>query len=121
MPDTRPDEELRSEERRKGHTNLDVWQAHINKQIAAEWLDIEKLVAWHGGYRLNAVLIKKNDEGWLLMIKAHRNGRAYVAYVQSASLAEAYEFGGELSSRGLLTWQDDKHPSNWLKKLLNII
>lgn len=117
---TATDTQLRSEERRKGHTNRDAWQARINQQIAAEWLDMEKLVAWHGGYRLNALIVKKNEHGWMLMVKAHRNGRAYVAYVQSESLPEAYEFGGELASRGLLTWQHDGYPTTWLKRLLNI-
>lgn len=120
MLKTNPDARLRSDERRTNERNKDAWQALINTQIGNQWLDIEKHIGWHGGYRLNQLVLKKNDEGWLLIVKAHRNGRAYAAYLQTESLPEAYEFGGELASRGLLTWQQDKWPSDWLKNLLNI-
>lgn len=112
--------DLRSELRTGHHSQTDARQAFLNAQIGNEWLDIEKHVAWHGGYRLNQVICRQNEEGWLLIIKAHRNGRAYKAFLQAASLPEAYEFGGELASRGLLTWQHDEWPSKWLKRTLGI-
>lgn len=81
---------------------------------------MEKHIAWHGGYRLDQVVVRQNEDGWLLMLKAHRNGRAYVSFLQAATLPEAFELGGEFASRGILTWQDDKWPSKWLKDVLGI-
>jgi len=114
------DGEVRSEEPTAYDTSFDTGQAFVNKQIAAQWLDLQKHVAWHGGYRLDQVVCRKNADGWLLILKAHRNGRAYASFLQTESLEEAYEFGGELAARGLLTWQQDKWPSRWLKETLGI-
>lgn len=116
----RPDAEVRSELRMSNQTRTDAQQAFVNAQIGREWLDLGKHVAWHGGYRLNQVICRQNEGGWQLIIKSHRNGRAYVAYLQAESLPEAFEFGGELASRGLLTWQPDDWPSKWLKRTLGI-
>lgn len=120
MSQTQPEQKVRFENPTPYNTAHDAKQAHVNKQIAAEWLDLEKHVGWHGGYRLDQVVCRHNEDGWLLILKAHRNGRAYVAFLQTESLPEAYEFGGELAARGLLTWQHDKWPSRWLKETLGI-
>lgn len=114
------DEQLRKNLRRTSNTPTDATQTFLNRQIASEWLDIEKHIAWHGGYVLNQVVCKRNEEGWLLIVKAHRNGRAYAAFLQTGTLAEAYELGGEFASRGVFTWQDDRWPSKWLKRQLKL-
>lgn len=114
------DEELRGIPRIANDANRDAWQSHLNKAIGAEWLDLQKHVAWHGGYRLCQVVVRRNEEGWLLILKAHRNGRAYVSFVQTETLPEAYELGGEFASRGVLTWQHDEWPGKWVKKLLGL-
>lgn len=115
-----PSPKVRSELRMGNHSQTDARQAFLNAQVGNEWLDLEKHAAWHGGYRLNQVICRKNEDGWQLIVKAHRNGRAYVAYLQTGSLPEAFEFGGEFASRGLLTWQHDDWPSKWLKRTLGI-
>lgn len=114
------DKELRSKERIASNTNRDAYQALINRQMGNDWLDLEKHVAWHGGYVLNGVVTKRNEGGWLLILKAHRNGRAYASYIQCASLSECFELGGEFAARGIFTWQEDQWPSKWLKARLGI-
>lgn len=114
------DKELRSKERIASNTNRDAYQALINRRMGNDWLDLEKHVAWHGGYVLDQVIAGKNEGGWLLILKAHRNGRAYACFIQCASLSEAYELGGEFGSRGVLTWQPDKRPGKWVKERLGI-
>lgn len=113
-------QKVRSEDPTRYNTPWDARQALINKSIASEWLDLEKHVAWHGGYKLDQAVCRQNDEGWLLILKAHRNGRVYAAFIQAATLAEAYELGGEFAARGILTWQQDNWPSKRLKKLLGV-
>lgn len=111
---------MRSEDPTRYNTLFDTQQAFVNKQIAAEWLDTAKHVAWHYGMSLDQVVCKKNEAGWLLIIKAHKNRRVYASFVQAASLAEAFELGGELAARGHLTWKWDKWPSKRLKRLLGV-
>lgn len=114
------DGKVRSEDPTRYNTLFDAKQAFVNQQIAAEWLDIQKHVAWHGGYLLDQVVCRQNKDGWLLIIKVHRRGRVYAAFVQTETVAEAYELGGEWASRGLLTWQHDDWPSKWLQRLLGV-
>ncbi len=114
------EEALRKNLRGAEHTKTDARQAWLNKQIGSEWLDIEKHIAWHGGYRLDRLIVSRNDDGWLLMVKAHRNGRPYVSFLQGGTVAEAFELGGEFSARGVLTWQADEWPSKWLKRRLGM-
>lgn len=120
MARTRADRKVRSEEPTAYDTLFDTKQAFVNKQIAAEWLDIQKHAAWYGGYVLDQVVVKRNKDGWLLIFKASRRGRVYAAFVQAATPAEAFEFGGELAAKGQLTWEHDKWPSRWLKDTLGI-
>lgn len=107
---TDPEAKLRENSRIPGTTSWDASQALINRKIGAEWLDLEKHVAWHGGWRLDQVICKVNEEGWLLILKAHRNGRRAVAFIQAETMPEAYELCGEFAARGVLTWQPDKWP-----------
>lgn len=114
------EQKVRSKDPTRYNTSYDVAQAGVNRQIKAEWLDVEKHVAWHGGYILDQISVRRNEDGWQLILKVYRNGRPYVSYVQTDTLPEAFDFGGELASKGLLTWQSDEWPSKWLKKLLGL-
>lgn len=120
MGQTRPNGRVRSVDPTEYNTNWDAAQALVNRKIAAEWLDVEKHVAWHGGYRLDQVVCRQADDGWLLILKAHRNGNCYAAFVTAPTLPEAYELTGEFAARGVLAWQADKWPSNRLRHLLGI-
>lgn len=120
MKQSRPDGKVRSEEPTTYNTLFDARQAFVNKQIAAEWLDLEKHVAWDYGYTVDQVVCRRNDEGWLLIIKAYKGKRVYASFIQADSLTEAFELGGEFASRGVLTWQQDEWPSKRLQKLLGI-
>lgn len=91
-------------------TPAHVRQAFINSKIGAEFLDIEKHVAWNGGFVLDQVICRRTKDGWLMLIKVHRNSRQVVAFVAASTYTEAYELAGEFASRGCLTWQDDKWP-----------
>lgn len=96
-------------------------QETINRQIAGQLLDLDKHVAWHGGYVLDQVVFRRVDQGWTVIVKAHRNGHAYAAFVNGESLLDTMELVGEFADRGILAWSDDKYPSNRLKKLLGRI
>lgn len=93
-------------------------QAHINTQIHVELLDLEKHVAWHDSYSLDQFVVRQTDAGWVAMVKAHRNGKPVIAYVNGGTFAACLELAGEFAQRGCLTWQLDKHPSKRMKGLL---
>ena len=88
----------------------DARQAFINRSIGMGFLDMEKHLGWHGGYLLEAVSVKKNEDGWLCMVKAKRNGSQWVAYVNASSFPESLELAAEFAERGILTWHKDKWP-----------
>lgn len=113
-----PKTNLRSEEGRVSHSNGDAKQAFINRSIGAQFLDLEKHVSWHGGFILDQVVFRRQEEGWVVIFKVHRNGQAYAAFINGATLPETIELAGEFADRGILSWSQDKYPSNRLKKLL---
>lgn len=120
MTHRRREQKVRSEEPTTNNTQTDAFQAFINKQIGSDWLDLEKHVAWHGGYVLDQVICRRNEKGWQLILKVWRKGRPFVTYWQAESLAEAYELGGQMASKGFFTWEPDKWPSKWLKDALSM-
>ena len=108
----------RMEEQRRGRIEIPPTkgskdasaQAFINSQIMAEFLDIDKHVAWHSSRVLDQVILKVTDEGWLIILKASRNGTRWVSFVGGTTLVEAIETCGEFANRGILTWQIPKKP-----------
>lgn len=109
---------LSSKEARTKGNQTEARQAWINMQIHAEFLDLEKHVGWDSGHVIDQVVLRKQDEGWMGMIKAHRNGTAACAFVWAEDLPGLIALMGEFASRGVLTWQKDKYPSSRLKRLL---
>ena len=101
-------------------TITEVHQELINRGIAAQWLDLEKHVAWHGRYVLDQVVARRDDDGWTLMVKASRGKQVYIAYVKAETLAATYELAGEWADRGVFAWQHDEYPSKRLKRQLGI-
>lgn len=120
MARTPADSEVRSEDPTRHDISTDARQASINRQIGNDWLDLGKHVAWHGGYKLDQVICRQNEGGWQLILKAWRRGRPYAAYWQAETLSEAFDYGGQVASKGLLEWELDKYPSKWLKDTLGI-
>lgn len=53
MGQTKTDRKVRSEDPTTYNTLFDARQAFVNKQIAVEWLDIGKHIAWHYGMTLD--------------------------------------------------------------------
>jgi len=92
-------------------------QAAINRAIAAAFLDLDKHVAWNGAYSLDQVVVRRTEEGWTGIVKAHRNGSQYVAFVNAASFVECLELLGEFADRGVLAYAPDKYPPKpWWRK-----
>lgn len=100
--------------------NTETSQAWINTQIGFSWLDMEYHVAWHGGYVLDQVVARREDYGWLIVLKATRGKTAYASFTEARTLTEAYELVAEFAERGVLTWQRDKWPSRRVKRFLGL-
>lgn len=92
-------------------TNGDARQALINRSIALTFLDLDKHLAWNGGYSLTGLSVTSKDDGWQAVIKARRNGGQWVAFVMGGTYSEAIELAAEFADRGVLTWMRDKWPS----------
>lgn len=68
------------------------------------------------GMVMDQLIVKANEDGWLVMVKAHRNGRRRVAFVSGSTFAEALELAADFAARGILTWQPDRWPPKILQK-----
>ncbi len=90
-------------------------QEFINKKIGAEFLDLEKHLAYGTGVLLDQLLLRKQAEGWLVIVKGSRRGVPLAAFLAADTYAEAVEFIGEFAARGILDWQHDKWPSKHLQ------
>lgn len=112
------DETVRSVDHTTSTRNWNAIQETIHRAIAAQWLDLDKHIAFHGAYVLDQVVCRRQDDCWQMILKAHRNGRPYASYVSAPSMWEAFELTGEFADRGVLTWQADDYPSKRLKRLL---
>lgn len=110
MHHVRSETKRRSVDGRAGRREAANAQFFINKQINAEFLDIDKHVGWNDKMVIDRVICKRTEEGWTLMIKAPRHGRRKIAYVNARTLAEAFELAGEFAARGCLSWVDDRWP-----------
>lgn len=104
-----------SVDRRADTTKTDAWQALINRKVAAELLDLDKHIGWTDSMVLDQLVCRRTVEGWLVIIKAHRNGARRAAFVSGATYTEALELAGEFAARGCLTWQKDKWPPKRLE------
>lgn len=97
---------------------IDARQVFLNSQVAAQWLDLEKYIAWHDKLVLDQVICKKVDEGWLVILKAPGRRGPLASFILAGSLIEAFEMAGEWASRGVLTWVEDKWPPKARKQFL---
>lgn len=88
--------------------------------VVAELLDIGKHVAWDGGYSLTEVAFKQTQDGWLVVIKATRRGKPWVAFVGARSYENALRLGAEWAYEGLFKWKQDDWPSEAVKKRLGL-
>lgn len=84
--------------------------------IVAQLLDLEKHVAWDGGYELTALTFKKRADYWLLIVKAVRKGKPYVAYARGSTYPEAAQIGGLWADTGSFLWFHDRWPTAYAKE-----
>ena len=91
-------------------------QTWVNREIQAATLDMALNVGYMDGMVLDQLIVKVNEDGWLVLVKAHRNGRRRVAFVGGASFSEALELAADFAEKGILTWQKDSWPPKVLSR-----
>ena len=91
-------------------------QQFVNRKIEADLLEIDKHVGWNNTMVVDQIICKVTEDGWLFIVKAHRNGQRKVAYVSGETYSEAMELGAEFAKRGCLTWQKDRWPPKLMRK-----
>lgn len=91
-------------------------QTWLNMANQAEILDIALNVGWIDKMVLDQLIVKATEEGWLVMVKAHRNGRNRVAYCSGATFSEALELAANWAATGVLSWVPDRWPPKILRK-----
>lgn len=68
------------------------------------------LKRWHGAV-LTGVNFKKDDDGWLVVVKVDYKGRPLVAFARGPTFAEALVLLAlQLATEGF-RWRDDKYPT----------
>ncbi len=107
--------ETESKERPVGHSPVlrkgKKRQTWLNRMIRADVLDFALNVGYMDGMILDKVICMQQEDGWLVIVKAHRNGRQRVAYVAGDNYADAMELAADFAAKGVLTWQMDSKPS----------
>lgn len=91
-------------------------QTWLNRAIQAEVLDLALNISWNDGYVLDQLIVKSQDDGWLVIVKAHLNGHRKVAFCSGESFAEALELTAEFAAKGILTWRKDNWPPKIFQK-----
>lgn len=83
----------------------------------ADLLSIDKNVAWLDGMAFDQLVVRMQGDHVLAMIKAHRKGKAYIAYVACQTYATTLSTVGEQAAGGHLDWKVDKYPSKRVQAL----
>lgn len=78
---------------------------------AREILSINQNIAWGGGVTFDQLIIRKQDEGFLAIVKGVQRGKPVVAYVGGRHFAETIESVAEWAAKGDLVWKVDIYPS----------
>lgn len=99
-----------SEDRRARGIEASTRQTWLNRVIRADVLDFAQNISYMDGMVLDELVVKATEDGWLAIVKAHRNGRRRVAYVGARTYAEAVELAADFAAKGVLTWQKAKRP-----------
>ena len=89
-----------------------VFERFAKGMLQANWLDLEKVVAWNYGLSLTEVRLTRVALGWRLMLKATNDKGALVAFVTTDTYSAALELGAWESLAEMLTWRPDKYPSH---------
>lgn len=88
--------------------------------MLAQLMEIGKHIAWDGGYDFRGLSVNKNEDGWLVAVKAVRRGRPYVAFIMGHSFQDALFMGGEWAYEGRFEWKHDRYPTKHVKQELGI-
>lgn len=118
---TKPDDRLQTNVRRGKQTVQASEQNWLDACVVSSWLDMVQHVAWHGGYALDQIISRQDENGWMLILKAIRREQPYAAFISARTFPEACELAAEFAERGVLTWLPDKWPSHRVKRLLGQI
>lgn len=96
-------------------------QGWVNHWIRNEILDIAVHVAWMYHYELYQVVISEVETGWRAVVKAHRQKRFYVAFVETETYAETLSVVGYFAAKGCFDWKTDLWPTKYIKRKLGVV
>lgn len=74
---------------------------------------LDHTLAWYQGMVLTGWSVKRSQEGWLIVVKAHRKGRGdkpqhRVAFFRGDDLMETFKALAYAVRRDMITWKPDK-------------
>jgi len=71
--------------------------------------DLEHMLGFYEGVYLTGMTIKRDEEGWFVVLKATRKGEAVVHYTGGRSWPEIWEFLAYEITHKQLSWRKDKY------------
>jgi len=77
-------------------------------KLASSLSILEQEFSFLTGSELTGWNIKKRDDDWLIVIKATKGGKHFVAFVGVNSLAEAFDVPMAIIGGNALSWVPDK-------------
>lgn len=91
----------------KGTDPRTVWRLAL--PIGKDMQALVELVGWNAHATLTGVNIKSDDDGWLVILKAKKNGKAVVHFTGARTWNDALEVLIYEITHDMLTWREDKY------------
>ena len=77
----------------------------------ADLYSIDKNIAWLDGLEFDQLIVRRQGDHFLAMVKATKGKKPYIAYVASQTYADTLQTVASFASKGVLTWKEDIYPS----------
>lgn len=72
-------------------------------------VNLSEVMAYMDGTLLTGITLKADDEGWLIVVKARRDGQSQVHFTGGRTYADAWESLIWEIDHGQMTWRPDKY------------
>ena len=77
----------------------------------ADLYSIDKNIALLDGLEFDQLIVRRQGDHFLAMVKATKGKKPYIAYVASQTYADTLQTVASFASKGVLTWKEDIYPS----------
>lgn len=91
-------------------------QTKLNWRVVEDVLGMEQNLCWHWSINIDQISFRRGTDGWQVVVKGEKAGKAVVAFLGADTLIEALELSAEFAARGCFEWGKDRWPSKHLKQ-----